>query len=420
MPTPSSSRSPRTLVYFGHVPAEGAGSAIIVYRHLRRFAAAGWTVRVVADWGQDHAWCRRHGWPVLELSHRKKWWPPFHADRPRSRAFRAWLWAGEVHAWLHSTAIAPAAAPAPIAVFTYLSAFSDTLSLAAVGFARRYRLPLATIIHDDARDFLKDSDEGAHAHARRQWIVENSTKAWFASPALAACFSLPPERVGTLPPIPEGSVGTGDGESPLDARISAQKSKTSSDADEPLLIYAGNYWPPQIPVLAELAAAIRAGGGRLEAVLKENPEHIALLRAHGVAWRIPFPKNTEALAHFSAHAAAMLVSYARTSADMPWTRTSFPSKLIEYCHLGLPLAIVAPEDTAVVQWARARNFPDVFAPSDAAGLTRYTRQLREPAFRRDRAALALALARGEFDPARIQRELEESLVATKNRNNTKV
>lgn len=389
----STATARRTLVYFGHVPAEGAGSAIIVYRHLRRFAEAGWDVRVVADWGQPHDWCKKHNWPVTELSHRKKLWPPFNPDRPLSRAFRAWLWAGEAHAWLGDTK--------PDAVFTYLSAFSDMLSIAAVGFARRYKLPLATIIHDDARDFVKSAEEGARAHARRQWIVENSTKAWFASPGLAACFRLPEKIIGVLPPIPEGATISSD--------LLATRYSLPATSTAPLLIYAGNYWPPQIPVLAELAAAIRAGGGQLQAVLKENPEHVATLRAGGVDWRAPFVKNTEALDYFSAHATAMVVSYARTSDDMPWTRTSFPSKLIEYCHLGLPLVVIAPEDTAIVQWARARNFPDVFSATDTAGIARYTQQLRDPAFRRERAALSLSFARGEFNPALIQQQLVESL-----------
>jgi hypothetical protein len=407
----SSATTKRTLVYFGHVPAEGAGSAIIVYRHLRRFAGAGWDVRVVADWGQPHDWCRKHNWPVLELSHRKALWPPFNPDRPLSRAFRAWLWAGETRAWLGDTK--------PDAVFTYLSAFSDTLSLAAVGFARRYHLPLATIIHDDARDFVKSPDEGARAHARRQWIVENSTKAWFASPGLAACFTLPKKIIGVLPPIPEGAtpapsvpaLPSSDSRSPI-AQPSTLHSQPSASTAAPLLIYAGNYWPPQLPVLAELSKTIRDAGGTLLAVLKEDPEHVAFLRAHHVDWRAPFPKNTEALDYYRDHASAMVVSYARTSDDMPWTRTSFPSKLIEYCHLGLPLVIIAPEDTAIVQWARARNFPDVFLPADAAALTRYTQQLRDPAFRRDRAALSLSFARGEFNPVTIQEQLVESLTPT--------
>lgn len=379
-------------MYFGHVPAEGAGSAIIVYRHLRRFAEAGWRVRVVADWGQEALLpvCVAHGWPAMTLSHRKPWWPPFDPNRRLSRAVRAWLWAGEVRAWLGSAQ--------PDAAFTYLSAFSDMLSIAAVGFARRYRLPLATLIHDDARDFLTDPSEGARAHSRRQWIVEKSTRAWFASPGLAECFHLPPSVAGVLPPIPEGT-----------APAPLTDATARADDPSPLLVYAGNYWPGQLPLLVEIARATRQAGGRFLAVIKEHPEHSAFLRNNGVDCRPPFARNVEALDFFRAHASAMVVSYAHDTSAMPWTRTSFPSKLIEYCHLGLPIAVVAPPDTAVVRWAREHDFPDTFAPSNLAGYAHFVAQLREPAFHRQRAELSLSFARGEFDPAAIQQQLVNSL-----------
>ncbi|MEI6465911.1 MAG: hypothetical protein WCQ89_14400 [Verrucomicrobiota bacterium] len=370
------------VVYFGHVPAEGAGSAIIVYRHLRRLAAEGWDIRIVADWGQQplHATCRAHGWPVLELSHRRPWWPPFDADQPWSRAVRAWLWAGEVRAWL--------GAARPVAAVTYLSAFSDTLSIAAAGFAQRCGVPLSTLIHDDTRCFAPTPADGERAHARRQWVLGRSHRAWFASPELAACFTLDPRRAGILPPIPEGANAAPD---------------LPPGAGTPVrLVYAGNYWAAQIPAFATLAAAIHAGGGSFETVLKEDATHVAALRAAGVDWRAPFARNTEALDYFRSHATALVVSYAQSSDAMPWTRTSFPSKLIEYCHLGRPIAIVAPADTAVAQWARARGYPDYFEPHDTAGLTRFTQKLADADFRSARGALVRSFAAGEFSPIAIQ------------------
>lgn len=381
---------PVRLVYFGHVPLEGAGSAIIVLRHLKRFAAAGWDVRVVPDWGQDDSLCRAAGWPVQPLTHRRSWWPPFNHDQALSRRIRAWLWAGETHAWLKGAKVD--------GVLTYLSAFSDTLSIAAVGFAQRFGLPLATLVHDDARCFTKDPSEAELAHRRRQWIVQNSTTAWFASAELAACYRLPAKKIGVLPPIPEG------------AASSAHRGQPSALQPEPLLVYAGNYWPPQLPTLAVIGQAARTAGGRLLAVIKEDPAHVRFLREQAIEWRAPWPRNIEALDYYREHAAAMVVSYAPTSDEMPWTRTSFPSKLIEYCHLGLPIAIVASEDTAVARWARARNFPDVFAPADSAGLAEYVSRLRDPAFCQQRAALSRSYATGEFDPVAIQQRLTESLL----------
>ena len=79
-------------------------------------------------------------------------------------------------------------------------------------------------------------------------------------------------------------------------------------------------------------------------------------------WQAPFATNHEALAHLAADAAAVLVSYADAVADMPWSATSFPSKFVEYCHLGLPVAVVAPAGAAISRWAHRVRFPHAFDP----------------------------------------------------------
>ena len=381
---------PRNLLYFGHVPQEGAGSSIIVWRHLRRFSAEGWRVFVVADWGQDPALCDRAGWPVFELSHRRAWWPPFDADHPILRRIRGWLWAGEIRARIGEAPVT--------AVLTYLSAFSDTLSIAACGFARRYGVPLVSLVHDDCRCFAANPGLAERAHRRRAWVLRHSTGC-FASPELAACYSLPPDRAAILPPIPAGCTPRQAG------AVRAEK--------EPLLIYAGNYWPAQLEMFAQIGRTARNAGGKFLTVLKATPEHGAWLAERGVEWRVPFPGNDEALDYFRENTDALVVSYSATSDGMPWTRSSFPSKLIEYCHLGIPIAIVAPEDTALMHWARRNQFPDAFLPADTQGLANFVGRLRDPDFCRSRGEITLALARSEFDPATIHQHLTNTLLATR-------
>jgi hypothetical protein len=96
---------------------------------------------------------------------------------------------------------------------------------------------------------------------------------------------------------------------------------------------------------------------------------------------------------------------------MPWSATSFPSKLIEYCHLGLPIAIIAPPDSAVARWAQRACFPDYFVPSDQAGVRDWVAALRDARRWQERAAVPLRLARTEFNPERIQAELVAALLA---------
>jgi hypothetical protein len=376
----------KSLVYFGHMPAEGTGSPIIVYRHLRRLSDSGWSIHVVPEWGQDAEICRKHGWKVFTLTHRKPFWPPYHPDHGISRAIRAWLWAGEVMNWLGSR---------PDATLTYLSAFSDALSIVAAGFSRRYLVPLTTIHHDDTRCFCKEVKVGERAHLRHQWILQNSSKTLFASRALAECFDLSEDAIRVLAPIPEGW---------------NEPAGWETREGKPLRIYyAGALWPAQFPLLSRVARALDAAGGRLVILSRETPELRDFADRDPVEWMEPFPSNREALEHLVSNATAMLASYSERIEDMPWVETSFPSKFVEFSHLGIPCAIVAPKESAIAQWAIRESFPNFFLPDQLDSFGRWAVSL---AGQKDWQAAADALlkhARGEFSPDVIQRRLEDAL-----------
>lgn len=377
----------RVLLYFGHAPMEGAGSAIIVLRHLRRLAAHGWTIRVVSDWGQDVAVCEAEGWPVFHLSHRKAWWPPYHPDNRLLRFTRHWLWAGECHGFIEREP--------PDAVFTYLSAFTDFMSQVAMAYAERYDVPLSLIAHDDPAAFSKNPDEGVKLRGRYQEILERSHQNWFASPQLAAIYDLPQERRSTLPPIPEG--------------YGAMPEWKREFAERPLIVYAGNFWPAQLPLFARLGREVASAGGRLMLLVKKTPDLELLCREEVVEWHEPFRENREALRFLAENAAGLLVCYAETSDCMPWIRTSFPSKLIEYTHLGLPLMILSPADSAVACWAAERNCPDHASTETAGAMAEFVESLKDEDTWQDKAAFARKFAETEFDPRRIHETFETSL-----------
>ncbi|MEA3213376.1 MAG: hypothetical protein QOE70_6433 [Chthoniobacter sp.] len=377
----------RVLLYFGHAPMEGAGSAIIVLRHLRRLATHGWTILVVSDWGQDLAVCEAEGWPVFHLSHRKPWWPPYY---PRNRLLchtRHWLWAGECHGFLNHQR--------PDAVFTYLSAFTDFMSQVALAYAERYDVPLSLIAHDDPVCFSRSLEEGVKLRARYQDIVERSHRNWFASPQLASIYDLPQERRSTLPPIPDGYAASPDWQPEF--------------AQCPLIVYAGNFWPAQLPLLARLGREVAAAGGRLMLLVRKTREIKSLCREAPVIWHEPFRENREALRFLAENAAGLLISYAETSESMPWIRTSFPSKLIEYTHLGLPLMIMAPPESAVAQWAEERQFPDRASTDTPGPITAFVEALKDEKVWHAKAAIPRKFAETEFDPERIQEAFEASL-----------
>jgi hypothetical protein len=365
---------------------EGAGSAIIVLRHLRRLAANGWHIVVVADWGQELDYCDKEGWPVFQLTHRKPWWPPYYPTSPLLRRLRFWLWAGECNRFLRGIR--------PEAALTYLSAFTDFMSQVALAYSSRYLVPLSIITHDDPACFAA-SPRGILIRRRYQRIVERAHQTWFASPQLAEIYNSPPNTHSTLPPIPEG--------------YDASPDWNPAFAASPLLVYAGNYWPAQIPLLARIGRETAAAGGRLMLVVKQSSEIQNLCREEPVLWREPFRENREALAFLAENAAGLLVSYCDTSDGMPWIRTSFPSKLIEYAHLGLPVLIYAPRDSAVAKWATQRDYPDYATPQTPGAIAQFIASLKSRDTWQQRAAVPKTFAAAEFDPQKIQNTFEARL-----------
>ncbi len=366
---------------------EGAGSAIIVLRHLRLLAEKGWKIYVISDWGQSTEACERDGWPVLFLPHRKFWWPPFNPDNPIMLAIRLWLWAGVCYKFIGCIK--------PDATFTYLSAFSDLLSQVAVGFSRRYHAPLTVIIHDNPEHFCSSPQAVTKVRKHYNRVISNAHQNWFVSPQLSENFSQSNNRNSFLPPIPEGWKGKSEWK--------------PAYVERPILAYAGNLREVQFSLLGKIAEATAAVGGRLLLMVKKTPALESFCQKYPVEWMPPYNENKDALDYISQNATALLVSYTETSEMMPWIKSSFPSKLVEYSHLGIPVLIVAPKDSAIAIWANEKQFPDSITPDDREGLRKYLALIKSKAQWKQKAASLRKFANSEFDPATIQNKFESRL-----------
>lgn len=326
--------------YFGQTPDQGTGSPINMLRHLKRLAAKGWRVSVVGEAGQSTASCDAEGWPVHRLSLRKAWWPPFRPDNPLLRKMRMRLWARECDSIFHHP---------PQAIFTYLSLYSELHAEVAAHYSVRCGAPLSVIVYDYPPDFPAWQGKDPSALLLRQnWILQRAHQVWFVSPELGAKYDLPPEKQTVLMPMPEGY-----------RRLARWR---PDFADRPLIVYAGFVYPVQIPVLARLGRTIHEAGGQLLVLSRLTPELRSLCESEPVLGRDLFPTNQEALDFVASTAAGLLASYSDQSAEMPWITTSFPSKFVEFAHLGLPTLLAAPRDSAIGRWAQAREYADLSAP----------------------------------------------------------
>jgi len=378
----------RSLTYIGQTPAEGTGSPVIVLRHLRRLAAHGWKITIIGEHGQDTSACERSGWTVKNLPLRRAWWPPFRPQSTVLRALRTTLLARECR---RLTADNP-----PDALFGYLAAHADFSPEIAAHFARQSHAPFSLLVHDDAGAFGSTDNQKYQLRRRHAWIIRQTHRCWFVSPELAAEYEVPTEARRVLLPIPEGWA--------TPAHYDPKRSQ------HPKIYYAGFIWPSQYPLLAKIARVIATIGGRLVLLTRETPELRAFLAREPVDWVQPFPTNAEALSHLVDHAAGLLVSYSETIAEMPWVATSYPSKFVEYSHLGLPCAVVAPAESAIGRWSHRESYPHFYTPDRLDAFQKWASSLKAEDHWRGLASTAAALARGPFSPEVIHAQLENELL----------
>ncbi|XHR30182.1 MAG: hypothetical protein ACFUZC_06405 [Chthoniobacteraceae bacterium] len=375
--------SPR-LVYFGQTPDQGTGSPVILLRHLRRLAAGGWRIELVTEDGQSDALAEK--WPIHHLSLRKPWWPPFRAGNRFLRSLRMRLWAGECARFFPE---------APQAIVSYLSLYSEMHSEVAAHYARRCSAPLTLIIHDYPPDFPGfDRRQTAPMLRRSEWILKQAHQLWFVSPELADQYDVPASKKHVLPPIPEGV---------------AERARWRAENARPLIVYAGFAYPAQMPLFARLARVIAAAGGRLLILSRSTPELCALCEAEPVEHRDLFPTNREALDFITRNASAVLVSYSERVEEMPWTRTSFPSKFVEFSQTGLPALLVAPRETALGQWATRNAYPDFYAPERIENAAAFVEALKTERGWAEKSANSSHFAETEFNPDVIQSAFEAGL-----------
>lgn len=379
----------RSLIYIGQMPGEGTESSLIVLRHLQRLTDHGWKITIIGEPGRAPSVSSEEaGWAIKRLPVRRAWWPPFRTHSRLLRTLRTKLLACECSGLVKNDP--------PDAILGYLGAEADFSPEIAAHFARRTKAPFSLLVHDDAGAFGANDDQKYHLRKRHSWIIRQTHRTWFASPELAAEYAVPLETRRVLLPIP--------GAWTKPAEFNPKRSQY------PKVYYSGVIWPAQYPLLAKIARALIAAGGRLVLMASETPELKIFLRDEPADWIPLCATNEETLTHLVNHASGLLVCYSESLAQMPWAATSFPSKFVEYSHLGLPCAIVAPGDSAIGRWSQRESYLYFYTPDRLDAFQKWAALLKAEDHWRGLASGAAALARGPFSPETIHAQLEGSLL----------
>jgi hypothetical protein len=122
-----------------------------------------------------------------------------------------------------------------------------------------------------------------------------------------------------------------------------------------------------------------------------------------------FPSAADALRFLAAEASALTIMY---PFELPPERprpVGFPSRLIEFSRLGIPILLAAPPDNPLIGWGRRHQWPLMLERPDWSLLAALIAQLADEPTWKALAARMRAIAAMACDPAKIHRQFLDEM-----------
>ena len=369
--------NPPRLLYISDVaPGPGGGGAIIAQRHLTRLAADGWAITVVTACADSALAGRYPDWKCVAVPARRWWWPPFNPARPALTRLRTAL----SRRALARVGVTRADADVIVTICW------GTTSWLAASLARSWQRPLVAIVHD----WWAEGGTAGDARIGKR-VCETAQNILVVSEEMRAAFAgFGREKVEVLYPLPE--------ERSLPFVVWRDEF-----ARAPAVAHVGTLHPYHVAYLADLAARLAPLGGRLLVVCPADNPVLATLRARtsNLEHHDFFSSNLDALRWISARACAFTVMYAVSTGAPGSPPTGFPSRLVEFAQLGLPVLLVAPAANPVRAWAVRGNWTAQFDPGDGDTADRLLAALTRRDDWEKLSAETRTAAQGDFDPLRL-------------------
>jgi len=272
------------------------------------------------------------------------------------------------------------------------------LWLAGAALARRRRIPLHLILHDEWTASMCGPGRFGLVHCGMRWVMRRAyrqarsrlcvspgmaeqSERWFGSPGRV----LYPSR-GDDSPIPV-------------VRI------RQSWAGPPVVAFAGQvqlYQGGVVNLLRRMAEVVAALGGRLDLYTRTSVDRLAaaglILPTVRVAGFFPAAEMAERVAA-TAHILFLPASF-RPEEKLD-TSTLFPSKLADYTAIGLPILVWGPVYSSAARWAKENPDAAILVTGEDPGpiQSAVCRLTAEPGCAARLAAAAIEAGNRCFDPA---------------------
>jgi glycosyltransferase involved in cell wall biosynthesis len=365
--------------------ADNGGGSVVIYRHLRRLSDAGHRV-IVVSFALTGQFARKGEFETVHLL--KRWWyPPLRQATPMLTNMRFGLLFNRMRRELRLD-------PANDVV---LGLLGETSNLLALTSKERLGLPYLLFYHDDTL-FNRYAQQRLLEAGITRRILDGSSHIFAVSEPLAEQLTLAGlAHISVLYPMPEG-------------RPKNSRNYRPEQAGRPRLLTAGMIEPIHFDLLKRIGQGAQEAGGDFCCIAGLDELGRRLLSKGGfvtVQPRVPVLEDLFKL--ILEQADILVVFYSFDVRDEPRMLTSFPSKLVEYCHLGLPVLIVAPEFSSLGQWAIRHEWLGYGSTDDPAALARLITLINTEGTWGRCSSQAKTMASTQFHPDLIHAQLVEKI-----------
>lgn len=371
------------------LPTPGMGSSVIVYRHLKNLLD--WRVSILAPQQQlKPAYKLPKTWKIYSLPASNELFPD---------GWELYL-PGKAETYLKRAGLHPVFDRHPPDVI--LNVFGKN-SILAYKIARRYNIPLAIILHDRWEIWVgnKVIEHALFKLGLSRNILKYASIVWPVSRELGEFYTIrKPEKFRLLYPIPEG------------LNLNRTKWKDRFKRQQ-TIVYAGSFRPYMRAYFQDIAAILKGLNIQLIIISKDNASLVsAFNKFDNVSFKDPLPLNQDLLKYLSRTASALLIpgSFEPNGKNSRELDFSFPSKLVEFAGLGLPLLIHAPVNASVGKWAANINWTGFTSATDIGALTQFFQMLKNKEKWLKMATESENIAKGLFNAELIQQQFDSELL----------
>ena len=365
---------------------DNAGGSVVIYRHLKRLKDDGYHVIVVylntiSQSKKDNIEFEFH------CVEKKSWHPPIRKKTPFLTRLRISFTFTDLDKKFQFDQKND----------LILGIMGEASNLLFIKLKKRSHIPYFLFFHDD-HVFNRYGSENLLTSRNVVDILSNSDFIFSVSDQLTNLIREKKyNQVETLFPIPNGIIGD----------IKEFGPKNSGELN---LAVSGNFGANHFEMLKRIGKAAKEAGSRFFC-LSKLPEscYDQLHWDDSVIARPMFPTLLELFDFILNEIDALVVFYSFDPINEPRLLTSFPSKFIEYCHLGLPIIIVAPLESSIGNWAQQNNWQSYVQVNDQAMITLLIEKLKDRSFWNKCKEQSLLFANNKFNPDIIHNQFIQHL-----------